>query len=359
MRGVCTTMTDVIEPSHRAGLAALLVVALAACASDPTPPSAAPVQSNPPATAATSTPAARTEGRGETPVLVGAAIGLDRLTGRIVFDDFENLYTMDADGSGLLTVAGRPGAEFDGAWSPDGNRIVYRDSRRGINDDDEIFIVHSDGSGVRNLTNNAANDWGPDWSPDGEWIVFNSDRDGSPLSGYLVRPDGSDLHRIDATGWFEYASFSPDGRRLVFEGHTGTDYDIFVTDIATGSTTQLTDAPGADGWPVWSPDGRTIAFTTERDDCQRAPRDQDCWRTGEPGEHHDIWLMDADGTDQRRVTPEFGQFVSWSPDGSLLLISGHTLFVVRPDGSGRREIRADGLPYAPGGIPDWTATATD
>ena len=32
----------------------------------------------------------------------------------------------------------------------------------------------------------------------------------------------------------------------------------------------------------------------------------------EPGEHHDIWLMNADGTDQRRVTPEFGQFVTWS-----------------------------------------------
>jgi Tol biopolymer transport system component len=291
-----------------------------------------------------------------TPILIGEPIPLDDLTGRIVFDDFEDLYTMNADGSGLLTVAGLEGAEFDGAWSPDGAHIVYRDSRRGINDDDEVYIVAADGTGARNLTNNPANDWGPDWSPDGEWIAFNSDRDVGPLTGYLVRPDGSDLHPIDADVWFEYPSFSPDGRRVVFEGAVGSDYEIWVADIATGATTRLTESPGGDGWPVWSPDGKTIAFTTERDDCARVPLDQNCWRTGEAGEHRDVWLMKADGTDQRRVSPEHGQFVSWSPDGQYLLVSGHTLFVIRPDGTGRREIRAEGLPYPPGGIPDWTHT---
>ena len=62
---------------------------------------------------------------------------------------------------------------------PDGHFVVYRDSRRGINEDDEIYVVRADGTGVRNLTNDPANDWGPDWSSDGEWIVFNSDHDGA------------------------------------------------------------------------------------------------------------------------------------------------------------------------------------
>ena len=46
------------------------------------------------------------------------------------------------DGSNVVTVAGAPaGPEFDGAWSPDSEWIVYRESTRGINEDDEIYIV--------------------------------------------------------------------------------------------------------------------------------------------------------------------------------------------------------------------------
>ncbi len=63
--------------------------------------------------------------------------------------------------------------------------------------------------------------------------------------------------------------------------------------------------------------------------------------------------MNADGSEQRRVTSETGQFVAWSPDGRYLLVSGRALYVVRPDGTGRFELRADGIDRALGGIPDW------
>jgi TolB protein len=256
---------------------------------------------------------------------------------------------MEADGTNVGPVADREGPEFDGAWAPDGRWIVYRDSRRGINENDEIYIARADGSGARNLTSNPANDWGPDWSPDGRTIVFNSDCDGG-MSGYLVSPDGSDLRRIQADVWIEYPSFSPDGTRIAFMGHGGGDYDIYVAELETGAATQLTRAPGSDGWPAWSPDGSTIAFTSERDDCLNAPRSAPCWSVpgGETGAHHDIWLVDADGSNERRVTPEFGQFMTWSPDGRYLLVSGFSLYVIRPDGTGR----ADVLRQA-GGIPDW------
>jgi TolB protein len=296
----------------------------------------------------------RIEGQGERPVLVGEPIDVADLDGRIVFDDFEDVFTMNVDGTEWRTIAGLPGPEFDGAWSADGRQVVYRDSRRGINEDDEIYIVDDDGTNPRNLTNHPANDWGPDWSPDGSWIAFNSDRDGV-LAGYLVRPDGSDLRRIDVDGWLEYPSFSPDGTRIVFARPAGGDYDVFTADLETGEVQQLTDALGDDGWPVWSPDGTSIAFSSQRDDCQWAPEDEDCWRSGEPGEHRDVWIMDTDGSNQRRVTPEIGQFMTWSPDGRHLLISGHALFVVRPDGTGRVEIRPEGMALPSGGIPDWHA----
>src|SRR5687767_9982554 len=165
---------------------------------------------------------------------------------------------MDVDGSNVTKVAANPaGSEFDGAWSPDGEWVVYRDSTRGVNVDDEIFIARADGSERRNLSNHPGNDWGADWSPDGKTIVFNSDRDGGRLRGYRVDPDGRNLRLLDIEGWVEYPSLSPDGTRLAYMGHDGSNYEIFVADLATGARTQLTDSPGQDGWPAWSPDGTT------------------------------------------------------------------------------------------------------
>ncbi|MCI0582952.1 MAG: hypothetical protein L0227_08670 [Chloroflexi bacterium] len=286
---------------------------------------------------------------------VGEPVELASLSGQIVMDDFEDVFVMAIDGSNVVTVAGDPaGPEFDGAWSPDGEWVVYRDSTRGINEDDEIFVVRADGTERRNLTNDPANDWGPDWSPDGSTIAFNSDRErDGRLHGYLTNPDGSNLRQIEVDAWVEYPAFSPDGTKVAFMGARGDNYDIYTVDLDTGAVTRLTDHPGDDGWPAWSPDGSTIAFTSIRDDCGVAPSDQECWATGDIGPHHDIWLVDVDGSNLRRVTPEFGQFVAWSPDGRHLLISGYALFAIRPDGTGRLELRAEGLPRALGGIPDW------
>ena len=287
--------------------------------------------------------------------MTGEPIDLADLSGRIVTDDFEDLFAMNVDGSHVVRVATNPaGPEFDGSWSPDGAWIAYRDSTRGINQDDEIYIASSDGTDRRNLTSDPANDWGPDWSPDGSTIAFNSDRDHlAGTRGYLVAPDGSNLRRVQVDAWFEYPAWSPDGTKLAFMGAIASNYELQVVELATGVVTQLTDSPGHDGWPAWSPDGTTIAFTSVRDDCGFAPPSAECWRTGDIGEHYDIWTIDADGSNLRRVTPEFGQFVAWSPDGRYLLISGYALYVVRPDGTGRRELRSADAARALGGIPDW------
>jgi Tol biopolymer transport system component len=125
--------------------------------------------------------------------------------------------------------------------------------------------------------------------------------------------------------------------------------------LATNEVRQVTDAPGNDSWPAWSPDGSTIAFTSQRDDCRFAPATTECWRDqGGQDEHHDIWTIRPDGSGLRRVSPEHAQFVAWSPDGDYLLVSGQALYVLRPDGTGRLELRTPEIPRALGGIPDWT-----
>jgi Tol biopolymer transport system component len=281
-------------------------------------------------------------------------VDVESLPGRIVVTGDDGVYAVNADGTDARRLTEGAGPVLDPAWAPDGSRVVYRDSSRGFNVDDEIFVVDADGTGATNLTDDPANDWGPDWSPDGRTIAFNSDRDGLPMGGYLMDPDGSDVRRIPTDVWVEYPAWSPDGERIAFMSAEGNDYDVWAVDTDGTDLVQLTDSPGQDGWPAWSPDGERIAFSSVRDDCgiSDAP---DCrtTNTGEDDPHRDIWLVDADGGGLARVTPEYGQFVTWSPDGQYLLVWGTSLYLVRPDGTGRTPLRIPGL--GTGAFPDWVA----
>ena len=182
-------MTRSIGRSRQLAALTLAGTALATCswpAVTPAPPRALDRPATPVPTGL--------EHTGWIPVSTGEPIELAALSGRIAFDDFEDVFAMDVDGSDVVEVAADPaGPEFDGAWSPDGRSIVYRDSTRGINENDEIFVAAADGSERRNLTDHPANDWGPDWSPDGSTIAFNSDRGRGRPGGFLVDADGTNL----------------------------------------------------------------------------------------------------------------------------------------------------------------------
>ncbi|TMF93252.1 MAG: hypothetical protein E6I04_15445 [Chloroflexi bacterium] len=112
---------------------------------------------------------------------------------------------------------------LDGAWSPDGSTIAFQSTREGR---DEIFTMDVHGGQIRRLTDGRGFNEYPSWSPDGRWILFNSTRDGIADGGatgyyrdlYLMRPDGTDVHRVSRhSGTFAFAAWSPDGRTLAFQ----------------------------------------------------------------------------------------------------------------------------------------------
>jgi TolB protein len=289
------------------------------------------------------------------PVPQNASPGLDgssntiAFSGRIDSPSDGDIYTVRVDGSSLRRLTSSPANEYSPSWSPDGQRIVFRSapssepSEQGPSD---IAVVTLADLKVTYLTQNAQlGNWSPAWSPTGEWIAyFSGGPEGSGL--YLVRPDGSGAHRILA-GDAEYPAWSPDGRRLAFmslgfpPGQSSNDYDIYSVDVDGGDMRRLTNLPGEDGWPDWSHDGTRIAYTRRTDE---AAADQ-------------IHVMGAAGQEDHAITDiadelSYG-YPNWSPTDVYLAFSAYPqredstavggIFVVRPDGSGRLMVLPDGV----------------
>jgi len=86
--------------------------------------------------------------------------------------------------------------------------------------------------------------------------------------------------------------------------------DIWTLPAAGGAATRLTDDAAWDSEPRWSPDGRTLAFASDRDGNEQ------------------IWLMDADGSDLRKLTDESEARVTdpvWDTDGQRLIVRRRTV----------------------------------
>src|SRR5262249_24747905 len=80
----------------------------------------------------------------------------------------------------------------------------------------DIFVADADGKSPKPLVPHAENDYNASFSADGKWVVFTSHRWGS-ADIYRVRPDGTELERLtDDPAFDDQGALSPDGTQLVF-----------------------------------------------------------------------------------------------------------------------------------------------
>jgi len=148
-------------------------------------------------------------------------------------------------------------------------------------------------------------------------LLFMSNRSGSVFELYRMQADGSGVQRVlPERGESSEMSWSPDGSKVLFTAaRGGRQLNVFVTSLADGKTTQLTNDPSPSTSPVWSADGRTIAFVSSRDRSRR------------------IYLMDADGQHQRRLTSSAADdeyAPQFSPDGSRVAYVASNLATIAP-----------------------------
>ena len=117
-------------------------------------------------------------------------------------------------------------------------------------------------------------------------------------------------------------AWSPNGQQIVFHSYRDDARrpEIYVMDADGSDQRRLTHHPGTDAYADWSPDGSQIAFTSSRNH----------------DENHalNIFVMDADGNNVRQVTNVgFAQRPKWSPDGQWILFMEGDIFAIRPDGT--------------------------
>ena len=188
------------------------------------------------------------------------------------------------------------GTNSSPAWSPDGSQLMFMSSMHG---DPELFVSDASGNRLKRITYSAGGDTSPAWNPKtGQQVAFVSDRGGIPQL-YLMNADGSSVEKInfEDRGYVIDPAWSPNGQLLAFSWRRPDgNYDIYVMDVASRTTLQLTRDAGRNERPSWAPDGRHIVFESTRAGSRQ------------------IWTMLADGSQPRQLTIQ-GQNESpnWSP----------------------------------------------
>jgi tricorn protease len=194
------------------------------------------------------------------------------------------------------------------ALSPTGKRVVVE--ARG-----EIFTIPAEKGDIRNLTNSSGSaEREPAWSPDGKWVSYFSDKTGE-YRLVIESQEGIAAPReiaIPNPKHYYTASWSPDSKKILF---SDTDLKVWVLDVASGDAKVI----GRDPWmvpqrtlnPVWSPDSKWVAYSSRLNTLFRA-----------------IFVSNVDTGETRQVTDGLADamFPAWDASGKYLWFLASTNF---------------------------------
>lgn len=182
-----------------------------------------------------------------------------------------DICSINADGTGLRNLTGTADVmEIAPTWSPNGEHIAYA-----VQDGDssQIHVMESDGGAPELLVSGGS--W-PSWSPDGERILFSGRRGTTHEALWTVKVDDDDPNPslvMKGDGALTEPSWSRDGESIAYVAASGDadasdpvewNEDIFVMPAEGGPGRRVVSFAGNDHWPVaWSPDSGEFAFTAD------------------------------------------------------------------------------------------------
>lgn len=227
------------------------------------------------------------------------------------------IFTMGADGSGKKQISRAPKNAVDDqpAWAPDGSLVAFTRCKPDL--PCHVYAVRPDGSGARQLGKTCAASARETTCPDDVDASF------SPNSRRIVFTQSTGVVRRDSHGdtWIQHSAVmsmdrSGGNRRLIFQGKPWS---------------------GDLHYATFSPDGKHVVFEWDHSGFASPPNEKA------------VFVVDIDGKHLRRVTqwPEnSGDGPDWSPDGQWILFHSHEgdggpqsqYFLIHPDGTGRQQI---------------------
>jgi Tol biopolymer transport system component/peptidoglycan/xylan/chitin deacetylase (PgdA/CDA1 family) len=231
-------------------------------------------------------------------------------------------------------------------WLPGKSDLLFSSNRGGNMD---IYLLPAGAEDWVNLSNHPAADNYPVWSPDGSEIAFQSNRNGN-LDIFVMNADGSQLRQLTDHLENDYLpSWSPNGSEIAFsswrseEDEEGASNHIYVMNAdGSGQRRLLAESPGVSASLQWSDDGKHTLLTR---------------KTGE--KQSDLFLADGQGNILRQLTDD-DRFIGspdFSPGGSGIAFysrheDGSRIEVIGTDGEDRRALVSYGESWYPHWSPD-------
>jgi Tol biopolymer transport system component len=220
--------------------------------------------------------------------------------------------------------------------------IVYTCQVNQDNTSDQICMIHADGSGQRQLTNaNSSDNQDASFSPDGKSILFVSDRTGY-YEIYEMDLSGNTTQLTNMRSRLGLPAISPDNKWIVFSNRVNEYDQIWLMDREGKNARVLFKSNGKDAVaPTWSPDSDEILFALGLD----------------PGKQ--LFIMSLDGAEPHLLNEKIVTLgrTDWSSQNLIAYFMGdgwsRNVWTIYPDGSGMTQVtdgdNSQGPSFSPGG----------